>query len=129
MLKMNETGLDWSFLERIEEHLGEEEVIREGLAHEGPGLIMRCLDVPGDALSLRQLAKDVNCSATYLSRVLNGHLICSKTLYVTLSRNLQNRTRIERLTGSRNRSQGRCRRISRKDLRIWASAQMGKARK
>lgn len=79
---------------RIKKHTGETDVIRKGLAHEASPLITELLELSTAKTSLRQLAKDIGCSATYLSCVWNGHFVCSPHIYVALSDLLQNRIKI-----------------------------------
>lgn len=79
---------DDAFAVRIRDHLEEAEIVRKGLWHEGPRLIKRCLSVGyphGEARSLRELARIVGVSATYLSRVMHGHEIVSAGTYLRLS--------------------------------------------
>lgn len=79
--------------ERIKNHLDEAQIIREGLACQGPKLIRKLQDLPEwGEISLRQLACDSDYSVSMLSRIIHGKEIMSKRLYLVLHKILQNRT-------------------------------------
>jgi len=81
-------GKHTSFLERVEQLIAEQEVVREGLWHEGPALV--------DALmrrwSLREAGRRSGLSPTYLSQVLHSNVIISTSAFVRLAQ-LELRTR------------------------------------
>lgn len=114
---MNETVFDWELSRRIRDHQAEGNAIGERLKEQGPLVIDRLLNFYGWETSLRQLAKDAGCSATYLSRVRRGQIDLSMRTFLVLSDMLQDRTQHERLTARpKDRTKaGRCSR--RKDLR------------
>jgi hypothetical protein len=75
-----------AFVERIKDHLDEAEVIREGLCHEGPGLILALQDRGGwGNHSLRSVARETGVSAGYLSKVMNGREILSPERFLKLA--------------------------------------------
>lgn len=71
--------------ERVREHLAEADVLREGMAHEGPHLIQRLQDSEGwGCTSLRSIARRSGLSPAYLSMVVNGKQIISLGAYLRL---------------------------------------------
>jgi hypothetical protein len=88
--------------ERLKEHLDEAEILRRGLAHEGPKVI-RQLQMPVAmarlhsnaigryCMSLREIGRRSELSPTYLSMVLNGQKIISFRAYLKLVGELNNR--------------------------------------
>lgn len=82
---MNET-----FAERIQDHLDEANIIREGLWHEGPSLI-RALQDEGNwgKNSLRKVARLTGYSPTYLSRIMHRKMIMSSRMYIKMSKALE----------------------------------------
>lgn len=84
---------------RLEWLDAEDDALREGLAHEGPGLVHRLQDMGGfGSTSLRELSKAVGYSATMLSRCMNGKERFTAKLYLALHALYQKRTGILQLT-------------------------------
>ena len=75
-----------TFAARVQDHIDEAQVIREGLAHEGPELIGRLMQWPETANgpSMSEIARRVGLSKTYLSRVYNRHEIISPGAFLKL---------------------------------------------
>lgn len=61
---------------RVQQFLDEEEIVQEGLAHEGQRIVDQMCSAHG-SMSLRELARRTQLSPTYLSQVRNGHSIIS----------------------------------------------------
>ena len=79
---------DDAFAIRIRDHMAEAEIIHQGLWDEGPALIAECQDVgypPGQYRSLRELARIIGVSPTYLSRIRHRREIVSMKTYLRLS--------------------------------------------
>lgn len=81
----SETRAANRFATRIVDWQDEGEIIREGLAYETPRLIAALQNRNGFAtMSLRNLAKAVGLSVTYLSCVDKGHIVASPGAYLKL---------------------------------------------
>ena len=74
-----------SFALRIRDHEEEAEIIRMGLAHEGPAIIRAAQGNPAKPLSLRMLARAIGRSACYLSRILSRQLIMGPATFKKLA--------------------------------------------
>jgi len=74
-------GPHQNFVDRIKNMLDEQEIVREGLWHEGPNLVDRL----SRRSSLRDIARRSGLSPTYLSQVLNRKAIISARAFVSLS--------------------------------------------
>lgn len=71
-----------SFADRVVDLLHEQEIVREGLVHEGPAIMTRlCINGP---LALREVSRRTGLSPTYLSLVLNGKSVISADAYILL---------------------------------------------
>ena len=71
-----------SFASRLEDHMDEELILREGLASEGPKIVRKLLRQH----SFRSLAGKVELSPTYLSQVNQRKVIISPGAYLKLVR-------------------------------------------
>jgi len=74
-------GNHTSFAERVENMIAEQEIVREGLWHEGP----RVVDTLMRRTSLRDVGRRSGLSPTYLSQVLHSKTIVSPAAFVALS--------------------------------------------
>ena len=70
-----------NFVERITNWIDEGETIREGLAINGPQLIVEATKT----ISLRELSRRTGFSPTYLSMVMNAKVVISPEAYVKIS--------------------------------------------
>jgi len=73
---------DKCFIDMVEKHISDNDLIKDCLKPIGPVEIKIALK--DRKISLRKLAKKMGVSATYISRIKNGHLEMSKGLYVKL---------------------------------------------
>lgn len=74
-------GPHQNFAERVKNMMDEQEIVREGLWHEGPSIVDRL----SRRSSLRDVARRTGLSPTYLSQVLHGKVIISARAFVALS--------------------------------------------
>lgn len=72
------------FVDRVVNWIDEGEVVRAGLAYEGPRLIRRLTR----DISLRKVARRTGLSATYLSLVANGRAVISPKAFLKLAKRL-----------------------------------------
>ena len=71
-----------SFVDRVDDWIGEGRYIHEGLTREGPLLIRGIMRTR--KISLRDLAKVAGVSPTYLSQVTHGEAVLSPDRYCRL---------------------------------------------
>lgn len=71
-----------TFTQRVENLLAEQEIVREGLWHEGP----RIVDELRRKTSLRDVARRSGLSPTYLSQVLHSNVIISLSAFMRLAK-------------------------------------------
>lgn len=83
-----ELGCHTNFVERVENLIAEQQIVREGLWHEGPNLVDKLMR----RWSLREAARRSGLSPTYLSQVLNSNVIISPGAFVALAE-LERKTR------------------------------------